>query len=95
VVKYCAVGRQLGYAGYLSLDALTVVDAAGIRKFEGAKRLQKEAYRSWMFGLLFSAVSGSYSLYQLRQQSSKIDKKDGEGVVASKRIEKYDPSFLF
>jgi len=88
VIKYCAVGRQLGYAGYLSLDALTVVDAAGIRKFEGAKRLQKEAYRSWMFGLLFSAVSGSYSLYQLRQQSSKIDKKDGEGVVASKRIEK-------
>merc|ERR1712000_483464 len=32
VIKYCAVGRQLGYAGYLSLDAVTYLDAAGIRK---------------------------------------------------------------
>jgi len=88
VVKYCAVGRQLGYAGYLSLDAATVIDAAGIRRFEGAKRLQREAYRCWMVGLLFSAVSGAYGLYNLRQQQAKIEKTDGEGVVASKRIEK-------
>ncbi|RQM08259.1 hypothetical protein DH86_00001459 [Scytalidium sp. 3C] len=88
VTKYCAVGRQLGYAGYLTLDSLTVLDAAGIRKSESAKRLQKEAYRFWLAGLLFSAISGSYSLYNLRQQESKIDKKDGEGVVTSKRIQK-------
>jgi peroxin-11B len=25
VLKYCAVGRQLGYAGYMALDHLTVV----------------------------------------------------------------------
>jgi peroxin-11B len=90
VVKYCAVGRQLGYAGYLSFDAITVLDAAGIRKSPATQRLQREAYRFWMIGLLFSAVSGTYSLYQLRQQQSRIDKKDGEGVVAAKRIEKYD-----
>jgi len=88
VIKYCSVGRQLGYAGYLSLDAITFLDATGIRKSPSAKRLQQEAYRCWMIGLLFSAVSGAYSLYNLRQQSSRIDKKDGEGVVASKRIEK-------
>ncbi|RDL37089.1 putative Peroxisomal membrane protein PMP27 [Venustampulla echinocandica] len=92
VVKYCAVGRQLGYAGYLSFDAVTYLDASGIRKFEGAKRLQKEAYRCWMVGLIFSAASGVYSLYNLRQQQATIDKKDGEGVVASKRIEKYGVS---
>lgn len=89
VVKYCAVGRQLGYAGYLTFDAVTYLDAAGIRKSPATTRLAKEAYRCWMIGLLFSATSGAYSLYQLRQQSSRIDKKDGEGVVASKRIEKY------
>ncbi len=89
VVKYCAVGRQLGYAGYLSLDALTFLDAAGIRKSPATKRLQQEAYRCWMIGLLFSTLSGAYSLYSLRQQQARIDKKDGEGVVASKRIEKY------
>jgi peroxin-11B len=89
VIKYCAVGRQLGYAGYLTLDTFTFLDAAGIRKSPAAKRLQQEAYRCWMIGLLFSAVSGAYSLYTLRQQQAKVDKKDGEGVVASKRIEKY------
>jgi peroxin-11B len=90
VVKYCAVGRQLGYAGYLTFDAATYLDAAGIRKSPLTQRLAKEAYRCWMIGLLFSAASGSYSLYQLRLQSQKVDKKDGEGVVASKRIEKYE-----
>ncbi|KAH6679701.1 putative peroxisomal membrane protein PMP27 [Halenospora varia] len=88
ITKYCAVGRQLGYAGYLTLDAATILDAAGIRKSESAKRLSKEAYRCWMFGLLFSTMSGVYSLYNLRQQQSRVDKKDGEGVVAIKRIEK-------
>ncbi|CAG8978690.1 hypothetical protein HYALB_00004673 [Hymenoscyphus albidus] len=88
IIKYCAVGRQLGYAGYLTLDAATVPDVAGIRKFEGAARLAKEAYRCWMFGLLFSTMSSVYSLYGLRQQQARIDKKDGEGVVTLKRIEK-------
>jgi peroxin-11B len=44
---------------------------------------------------LFSTVSGAYSLYNLRQQAAKLDKKEGEDVVASKRIEKYeDPPCL-
>jgi peroxin-11B len=89
VVKYCAVGRQLGYAGYLTFDAVTYLDAAGIRKSPATQRLQREAYRCWMIGLLFSTVSGAYSLYNLRQQATKLDKKEGEDVVASKRIEKY------
>jgi len=88
VVKYCAVGRQLGYAGYLTFDAVTVLDAANIRKFEGAKRMQLEAYRCWAAGLFFSTVSGLYSLYNLRQQQGRINKEDGEGVVAAKRIER-------
>jgi len=88
VLKYCAVGRQMGYAGYLTFDAITVLDAVGIRKSPSTKRIQKEAYRFWLMGLLFSATSSLYSLYNLRQQAAKIDKKDGEGVVTSKRIEK-------
>jgi peroxin-11B len=88
IIKYCAIGRQLGYAGYLSFDAFTYLDAAGIRKSPNTKRIQKEAYRFWMIGLLFSTMSGTYSLWNLRQQSRKINKEDGEGVVAAKRIEK-------
>lgn len=91
VLRYAAVGRQLGYAGYLSCDAGTVLDAAGIRKWQGAARLQREAYRFWTMGLACSVVAQLYTLYRLRQREAKVDKKDGEGVVESKRISLYVP----
>ena len=119
VLRYCAVGRQLGYAMYLSLDMLTYVrhsflvprgdrgwssghplvltclscppgqvDAAGIRPSASAKRLQREAYKAWLVGLLFSTVSGAYKLFQLQQRQQSINKQEGEGVVESKRLER-------
>ncbi|KAI8250375.1 Peroxisomal membrane protein PMP30A [Colletotrichum sp. SAR11_239] len=86
VLRYAAVGRQLGYAGYLTFDAATVLDAAGIRKWEGANKLQKEAYRCWAIGLICSVIAQSYTLYRLQQREAKVDKKEGEGVVEAKRI---------
>ncbi|KAK5987756.1 Peroxisomal membrane PMP30A-like protein [Cladobotryum mycophilum] len=88
VLRYTAIGRQIGYAGYLSFDALTVPDAAGIHKWEGAKNIQRHASRFWAMGLIFSIVSQTYTLHQLKQREAKIDRKDGEGVVESKRITK-------
>ena len=86
VLRYAAVGRQLGYAGYLTFDAATLLDALGVRKSESAKRLQREAYRFWAMGLACSVVAQLYTLYLLRQREAKVDKKEGEGVVESKRI---------
>lgn len=88
VLKYCAIGRQLGYATYLSLDAITYLDSAGIRPFASAKRLQKEAYRAWFTGLIFNATAGLYTLWQLREKEQNIDKSNGEGVVESKKIQR-------
>ncbi|KAL7946586.1 peroxisomal biogenesis factor 11 [Trichoderma barbatum] len=85
-LRYAAVGRQIGYAGYLSFDALTVGDAAGIRKWRAAKTLQQHAYRFWAMGLVFSIAGQFYTLYRLKQREAKIDRKDGEGVVESKQI---------
>lgn len=86
VLRYTSVARQLGYAGYLSLDMATVLDAAGIRKTESAKKFQREAYRFWAMGLISSLIAQAYTLYQLKQREAKVDKKEGEGVVESKRI---------
>lgn len=86
VLRYTAVGRQLGYAGYLTFDAATLLDTLGVRKWEGAKRAQKEAFRFWAIGLLFSVVGQTYTLYRLREREAKVDKKEGEGVVEAKRI---------
>lgn len=89
VLKYLAIGRQLGYAGYLTLDAVTIIDVIGIRKLASAKRLQESAYRSWAAGLIFSAVAGVYTLVRLQEKEKTIDRKEGEGVVEAKKIEKY------
>jgi len=88
LLRYCAVGRQLGYAGYLTLDNISAIDAAGIRKLESIKRIQREAYKFWMTGLIFNTVAGLYTLFQLRQRATTIDKKEGEGAVESKKLEK-------
>lgn len=89
VLRYLAIGRQLGYAGYLTLDAVTIIDVIGIRKLSSAKRLQDSAYRSWAAGLIFSTVAGIYSLVRLQEKEKTIDRKEGEGVVEAKKIEKY------
>ncbi|KAK3899353.1 peroxisomal biogenesis factor 11 [Staphylotrichum tortipilum] len=86
VLKYAAVGRQLGYAGYLTFDLATLLDATGVRKTVHAKRLQQEAYRFWAAGISCSIVAQLYTLYVLRQREARVDKKEGEGVVESKRI---------
>ncbi|KAK0514833.1 hypothetical protein JMJ35_002212 [Cladonia borealis] len=88
VLRYCAVGRQLGYAGYLTFDMITYLDASGIRPIASAKRLLQEAYRMWFIGLTFNVIAGMYSLWQIRQKEQNIDKNEGEGVVESKKLVK-------
>lgn len=89
VLRYLAIGRQLGYAGYLTLDTITVVDVIGVKKLAAAKRLQESAYRSWMAGLACSAIAGVYTLWRLQEKEKTLDRKEGEGVVEAKKLEKY------
>ncbi|KAH1304874.1 hypothetical protein KXX11_000551 [Aspergillus fumigatus] len=88
VLRYLAIGRQLGYAGYLTLDTITVVDVIGVKKLAAAKRLQESAYRSWMAGLACSAIAGVYTLWRLQEKEKTLDRKEGEGVVEAKKLEK-------
>lgn len=86
VLRYATVGRQLGYAGYLTFDLATLLDAIGVRKSAKAKTFQREAYRFWAIGILCSLVAQLYTLHILRQREARVDKKEGEGVVESKKI---------
>ncbi|KAF2279129.1 peroxisomal biogenesis factor 11 [Westerdykella ornata] len=88
VLRYTAVGRQLGYAAYMLFDNATVLDATSIRKFSGAARLQRNAYKAWFTGLTCSIISSLYSLYRLRERAAAISEKDGEGAVEKKKIER-------
>ncbi|KXS94168.1 hypothetical protein AC579_604 [Pseudocercospora musae] len=89
VLKYLAVGRQLGYAVYLSLDALTYFDQTGIYKLSNGARLQKEAYRAWFAGLACNIVAGLYTLYNLQAIAQKRkDSTDAEKKVEEKTLER-------
>ena len=68
---------------------VTFLDATGIRPLESAKRLQREAFRAWMLGLLCNALAGFYVLWQLRAREEKVDRKEGEGKLEAKKIERY------
>jgi hypothetical protein len=92
VLKYLAVGRQLGYAFYLTLDTLTYLDQTGIYKLQSGARVQKEAYRAWFTGLACNIAAGLYTLYNLQQIAQKQNGDDAEKKVEQKTLEKYGPS---
>ena len=81
VLQTLQITRQLGYAGYLTLDTLTVLDAAGIHKSARAKAWQTQAYKAWFVGLLASAGAGGYSNYQLGVRAREGDEECLEGRV--------------
>jgi peroxin-11B len=89
VVKYLQVARQLGYAGYLSWDAVTVLDAAGIRSSVGAKDWQRQAYRFWGLGLLASIGAGGWVGWGLWVRGRGVDEKSPDGKVEGRVIERY------
>ena len=53
-----------------------------------AKKYQKIGLQAWLAGITFNIIAGAYSLYQLKEKETGVDKKDGEGVVESKKIQR-------
>jgi peroxin-11B len=41
-----------------------------------------------MAGLACSAVAGIYTLWRLQEKEKTLDRKEGEGVVEAKKLEK-------
>ncbi|KAJ8603394.1 hypothetical protein MRB53_042161 [Persea americana] len=89
VLRWCAIGRQLGYAGYLTCDNLGFLDSTGIRKLSDKKKVSELGAKAWLTGISFSTISGIYSLYNLRVKQARIDKTNAEKSVEYKKLEKY------
>lgn len=67
---------------------IAYLDAAGIRKLAAVKKLQVQATKAWMTGLLCSTIAGLYSLWKLKELEKSVNKKDGEGAVEGKKIQR-------
>lgn len=90
ILRYLAIGRQLGYAAYLSLDNLYYLHNTGIRKIEGGDNLSKTAYKAWWCGLACNVLAGVYTLYKVQGQQKKLaSSDDAEKKVEEKKLEKY------
>lgn len=91
VLRYATVGRQLSYASYLTIELVLLPETLGVRKLTNrtlATRLKRDSTRLWTLGLLCSVFAQLFTLRRLKEREARIDRKDGEGVVESKRIAK-------
>ncbi|KAF3903997.1 hypothetical protein AA313_de0202739 [Arthrobotrys entomopaga] len=88
VLKYAAVGRHLGYAGYLTLDSIHYLDASGIMKFNNAKRISETANKFWFTGLVFSIASSVYTLRRIAERHASLNKQEAEHTVEEKKLAK-------
>ena len=86
ITQYLQVLRQIGYAGYLFFDLMTLLDAMGVKKDPRAKNVQATAYRFWLTGLTASALAGVYNTYRLRERVQAVDEKDAEAKVEKVKI---------
>lgn len=89
ITQYLQILRQIGYAGYLLFDSMTILDAMGVKKDPRAKNLQATAYRFWFTGLAASAAAGMYNTYKLRERAKAVDEKDAEAKVEKVKIARY------
>ena len=54
-----------------------------------AKKIQREAFRAWMAGLLFNIMASVYSLSQIKARVASLDRKSAESAVEKKKLERY------
>ncbi|KAF9573361.1 Peroxisomal membrane protein PMP27 [Mortierella alpina] len=65
-LRYCTIGKQLAYAGYLTFDGIIFIDGSGAYKFKNIKKYSELASRFWLAGIVFGFISGLYKTRQIQ-----------------------------
>jgi len=86
VLRYLAIGRQLGYAFYLTFDAIGFFNTIKVREIANPKLNTERANKAWAFGISCNVIAGLYTLFALQQREAAVNKSDGEGVVEYKKV---------
>lgn len=87
VLKFTALGRQLGYAGYLFNDMLVWAHTAKVRPLAADRyaKIQQRAARLWFTGIAFSIVSSLYKVVGLNAREKAVARPRGD---AEKEVER-------
>ncbi|KAK3825112.1 MAG: peroxisomal biogenesis factor 11 [Benniella sp.] len=64
-LKFCTIGKQLAYAGYLTFDGIIFIDGAGAYKFQNIKKYGEYASKFWLAGIVFGFITGLYKTRQI------------------------------
>ncbi|KAG0264567.1 Peroxisomal membrane protein PMP27 [Mortierella polycephala] len=65
-LRFSTIGKQLAYAGYLTLDGIIFIDGSGAYKFKNIKKYSELASRFWLAGIVFGFVTGLYKTRQIQ-----------------------------
>ncbi|KAG0292122.1 Peroxisomal membrane protein PMP27 [Linnemannia gamsii] len=57
-IRFATIGKQLAYAGYLTLDGIIFIDGSGAYKFKNIKKYSELASRFWLAGIVFGFIGG-------------------------------------
>ncbi|KAF9155601.1 Peroxisomal membrane protein PMP27 [Linnemannia schmuckeri] len=65
-LRFSTIGKQLAYAGYLTLDGIIFIDGSGAYKFKNIKKYSELASRFWLAGIVFGFIGGLYKTRQIQ-----------------------------
>lgn len=94
VVRFTTIGRQLGMAGYLSLDSLVWFNNSSVYKFASTKssKIQRTSYKFWLVSLLCGIVQGAYKYNRATKVENALLSETEKDTASLKRValEKHD-----
>ncbi|KAK9453746.1 peroxisomal biogenesis factor 11 [Dipodascopsis uninucleata] len=86
ILRYTAIGRQLSYAVYLTMDMILVGQNTKIITLKNPQLIQKSYYRFWLAGITFSLVSSVYKHVALSQREASLAIASEKDVSAIKKV---------
>lgn len=96
VLRFTTIGRQLGLAGFLSLDSLMWLNNSNVYKFNnvGANKIQRLSMQFWLASLAFSVANWAYKYNRTAKAQQALLSESEKDAASLKKVayEKYDAS---
>ncbi|KAK9465314.1 peroxisomal biogenesis factor 11 [Lipomyces arxii] len=86
VIRYTAIGRQLSYAVYLTIDTLILGHSTKLITLKNPQLAQKLYFRFWLAGIVFSISSSAYKHVGLSKLQTSLSNQSEKDVVAIKNV---------
>ncbi|CAX41330.1 peroxisomal membrane protein, putative [Candida dubliniensis CD36] len=87
ILQFTTIIRNLGYAGYLTIDAIVFFKLLGIIDKKKYPNLGKYASRFWLIGLISGLINSLRIIYSLNSYENNIEKQGEEINEKEKQVD--------